>query len=390
MGYKPTRSPISWHSHHSALGTATGGLSLEARNIGPAVGELRLDLDVPLVVLTGETGTGKSFLLRTLSILLKNLAQPLDAKTLEADFKDEFGHPAYVVSEGASEGSVVLSYEGDVLANVRVRERPSSARAGPGKLRAMFVEVEKGKGGIQPYAELAARSVMAPDERVPLVRHMLFSGCYPYATPEGDRGHSLVEAPPRRYTPSMSAYRGLLAEMRGANHWLLDEMLMSLIEEGLLRRARSYFDRGVVAGYDARDVSSAAISLLSLAPVVLRLEEGRALLAAVDTVELHLTPLMQGATAVNLARWAKRCWEESEEYPVPLLMVTHSSIVLSALLREVEEGAKDKLVRLDESYRLRNEDVKTAVLYRRDGAIRCDVTQGVAQPNYLREYARFI
>jgi hypothetical protein len=98
---------------------------------------------------------------------------------------------------------------------------------------------------------------------------------------------------------------------------------------------------------------------------------------------------MQAATAVNLARWAKRCWEEGEEYPVPLLMVTHSSIVLSALLTEVEEGAKDKLVRLDESYRLRGEDVKTVILYRRDVATRCDVTQGIAEPTYLREHLRF-
>jgi energy-coupling factor transporter ATP-binding protein EcfA2 len=263
------------------------------------------------VVLTGETGAGKSFLLRTLSILLKNLTQPLDAKTLEADFTGEFGHPAYVVSEGAGEGGVVLSYEGDVLANVRVRERPSSARGGPSKLCAEFVVVEREKGGIQPYAELAARSVMAPDERIPLTRHLMLHGCCSYTA------------------PSANAYCSLLAEMRRTNHWLLDEMLMPLLEEGLLRKARSYFDRGVVAGYDARGVSSAAISLLSLAPVVQRLEEGRALLAAVDTVELHLTPLMQAATAVNLARWAKRCWEEGEEYPVP--PAHGNSLVHSAL-----------------------------------------------------------
>jgi hypothetical protein len=136
--------------------------------------------------------------------------------------------------------------------------------------------------------------------------------------------------------------------------------------------------------------SSAALSLISLAPIAYRLSEGRALLVAVDTVELHLTPLLQAATAVDLARRAKKCWEESEEYPIPLLLVTHSSIVLSALLTEVEEGAKDKLVRLSEEYRLKSEDVKTVILYRRNGVVNCDVAQGIAQPSYLRSYARLL
>jgi virulence-associated protein VagC len=178
--------------------------------------------------------------------------------------------------------------------------------------------------------------------------------------------------------------------MRGKEHWLLEEMLMPMMEEELLPRARSYFSKGVVAGYDARSISSAAISLLSLAPVALRLHEGRALLAAVDTVELHLTPLLQAAAAVNLARWAKKGWLECEEHPAPLLLVTHSSVVLSALLTEVEEGVRDKLVRLPDSYRLAEDDVKTVILYREEGVVKCDVGKGIIPPRYLREYARFL
>jgi hypothetical protein len=321
--------------------------------------------------LTGETGTGKSFLLRLLSMLLRELRQPLDARALESELTDEFGHPRHIVHEGAGEGEVELSYEDDVLVDLRVRERPIGFGR-PDKLRAEFIEIERERGGSQPYAELASRSLMAPDERVPLVRQVLLKGHYYYTTPSAD------------------AYCSLLAEMRIKNHWLLEEMLAPLIEEGLIPRTRSYFDRGLVAGHDAHVASSAALSLISLAPIAYRLSEGRALLVAVDTVELHLTPLLQAATAVDLARRAKKCWEESEEYPIPLLLVTHSSIVLSALLAEVEEGAKDKLVRLSEEYRLKGEDVKTVILYRRNGVVNCDVAQGIAQPSYLREYARFL
>jgi len=326
---------------------------------------------VPVVVLTGETGTGKSFLLRVLSTLLRELQRPLDARALEEELQKEFGHPSYVVFEGAGEGTIKLSYEGDVLVDLRIREKPIGPR-GPEKLRAEFIEIEKERGGSQPYAELARRSVIAPDERVPLTRHVLLNGHYYYVTPSTD------------------SYCNLLAEMRRNNHWLLEEMLAPLIKEGLIPRARSYFDRGLVAGRDVRETSSAALSLLSLAPIAYRLGEGRALLVAVDTIELHLTPLLQAAIAVDLARRAKRGWEESEEYPAPLLLVTHSSIVLSALLTEVEEGAKDRLVRLSESYRLKREDVKTVVFHRKEGVVSYDVTQGIAQPNYLREYARFL
>ena len=226
------------------------------------------------------------------------------------------------------------------------------------------------KGGSQPYAELASRSVIAPDERIPLVRRVLINRSYDT-------------------TPSIHAYYELLREMCENNHWLLNEMLMPLIDEGMIPKARSYFDRGVVAGLEARVASSATLSLLSLAPLALRLSEGRALLTAVDTIELHLTPLLQAA-AVELSRRAKRGWEESEEYPASLLLITHSSIVLSALLTEVEEGVKDRLVRLGEEYRLRREDVKTLVLHRREGVVTCEASQGIAQPSYLKGYARLL
>jgi hypothetical protein len=349
------------------------GLSFKIRSLGPISGELQLDFDVPLVILTGETGTGKSFLLRMLSILFKNLEQPLDVKALEGEFTREFKHPRYVVFEGADEGEAVLSYEGDVLVGLTIRKK----LGGLGKLHADFIEIGKEMGGVPPYAELARRSIIAPSERVPLTRHLLLVD---------------YQQLRRLLAPSTDAYCSLFVEMCGMDQGrsLLEEMLSPLVEEGLIPRVPSYFDRGLVAGYDANNASSAALSLLSLAPVAYRLNEGRAFLAAVDTIELHLTPLLQAVAAVDLARRVKRCREESEEYPVPLLMITHSSIVLSALLTEVEEGVKDRLVMLDEKYKLGNEDVKTVVLYRRDGAVCCDIAQGIALPNYLREYARFL
>jgi hypothetical protein len=57
----------------------------------------------------------------------------------------------------------------------------------------------------------------------------------------------------------------------------------------------------------------------------------------------------------------------------------HSSIVLSALLAEVEEGVKDELVGLSEEYRLKSEGVKTVALYRRNSIVNCDVTQGITR-----------
>jgi hypothetical protein len=125
-------------------------------------------------------------------------------------------------------------------------------------------------------------------------------------------------------------------------------------------------------------------------PVALRLREERAFLAAVDVLEVNLTPLLQAAAAVNLARAAKKGWVECGEFPAPLVIVTRSSVVLSALLTEVEEGVKGKLVRLPGSYRLTEGDVKTVIFYREDGVVRCEVREGVASPSYMREYAKFL
>jgi len=350
----------------------SSGLCVEIDNLGPFSKKVKLELNVPLMVVTGETGTGKSFLLRLLSLLLKNLKQTLDVRTLEEyDLKNEFGHSRHIVHEKAEEGRIMLSYGGELLADVEIYSRPAGRPSAEiNEMRAEFVKVAKWKGE-QPYTELAERSVMAPDERIPLTRYILSAG---WASPP----------------PSASAFSSLLASMRDKEHWLLEEMIMPMVEEGLLPRIRSYFSKGVVAGYDVRNVSSAAIALLSLAPIALRLQEGRAFFAAVDTLELHLSPLLQAATAVNLARWAKKGWVECEEHPTPLLLVTHSSIVLSALLTEVEEGVKDKLVRLPDSYRLTEDDVKTVIFYREEGVLRCDARKGVALPNHLREYARFL
>ncbi|MCC6004628.1 MAG: hypothetical protein LM590_09830 [Thermofilum sp.] len=341
-------------------------LTLNVEGLGPFSEKLIMELDTPLTVLVGETGTGKSFLLRLFSVLLKNLRTTLDARALENDLTSEFGHPRFAVHEEAEEGRVSLSYGDEKLADVKVYSKPLATHG----MHSDFIEIEEWKGS-QLYIELAERSVIAPDVRVPLIRYLL----------SVDRSSS---------PPSASAFTTIFSDMRSEEHWLLEEMLIPMVEEGLLPRTRSYFKGGVVAGYQARNVSSAAISLLSLAPVVLRLQQGRALLAAVDTVELHLTPLLQAVVAVNLARWAKKGWLESEEYPTPLLLVTHSSIVLSALLTEVEEGVKDKLVRLPDKYRVTEDDVKTVILYREGGVVRCDIDKGVIPPRYLREYARFL
>ena len=346
---------------------AVGGkLTLSVEGLGPFSEKLIMDLDTPLTVLVGDTGTGKSFLLRLFSVLLKNLRTTLDARALENDLTSEFGHPRFVVHEENEMGRVSLSYSNEMLIDVKVHSKPLVTS----EAYSDFVEIEGWKGS-QPYIELAERSVMAPDERIPLARYVL--------------GASWASPP-----PSASAFTNILLDMRGKEHWLLEEMLMPMMEEGLLPRARSYFSKGIVAGYDARNISSAAVSLLSLAPVALRLHEGRALLAAVDTVELHLSPLLQAATAVNLARWAKKGWLECEENPAPLLLVTHSSVVLSALITEVEEGVKDKLVRLPDRYRLTEDDVKTVILYREGRVVKWDVGKGIIPPRYLREYARFL
>ncbi|RLF03915.1 MAG: hypothetical protein DRK00_07885, partial [Thermoprotei archaeon] len=159
---------------------------------------------------------------------------------------------------------------------------------------------------------------------------------------------------------------------------------------GVLRGIPSYFDRGVVDGILAQNHSAAVFACLSLAPVVKVLVEGRAFLAAVDAVEVHLTPLLQAAMAVNLARLAKMGWECAEEYPASLLMITHSSIVLAALLREVRRGVEDPLIFVEEGYRVGDGDVKSVVFYREDSAVKVKGIEGIVEAGYLREYMRLI
>jgi len=339
-------------------------LELWIENFGP-IEELRLEIDVPLVILTGETGTGKSLLLRVFSLLLKNLPYPLDNKALESDFINEFGHPLHLIARGAEEAKIVLSYNGEALADIELY-RHKGRSAG-------FLSARRWKGGTQPYLDLAARSIIVPDERINFTRRMF------------SKDDHLLNV-----LPSEKAYCTLLMELCKENSPWLEEILAPMFEEDMLPNVRSYCDRGLIAGYEIRNLSSAALSLLSLAPILARLDEGRALLVAVDTVELHLTPLLQAVVSVNLARWAKRSWLECEEYPPPLLLVTHSSIVLAALQADTEEGVKDKLVRLEEKYRPNIEDIKTVVLYRERGVSRHEETKGVALPTYLREYSRFI
>ncbi len=102
---------------------AGGRLAVEVEGLGPLSERVVLELDTPLVVLVGETGTGKSFLLRPLSVLLKNLRSTPDARALEGDLASEFGHPRFAVHEGA-EGyrlaeddvkTVILYREGGVV-----------------------------------------------------------------------------------------------------------------------------------------------------------------------------------------------------------------------------------------------------------------------------------
>jgi energy-coupling factor transporter ATP-binding protein EcfA2 len=92
--------------------------------------------------LTGETGTGKSFLLRVLSILLRSLSRPLDTRALEEEFTKEFGHPGFALFEGADEGKVELYYEGEVLVSLKIHKRPISPKK-LNKLCAEFIEIER-------------------------------------------------------------------------------------------------------------------------------------------------------------------------------------------------------------------------------------------------------
>jgi energy-coupling factor transporter ATP-binding protein EcfA2 len=126
---------------------------VEIENLGPFSGKVELELDTPLTIMTGETGAGKSFMLRLLSVLLKNMRSTLDARALEDDLGSEFGHPEFVVHERAEEGSVALSYGGETLLNVKVHSKPVGAVRGGGSMHSEYVEVA-GWRGSQPYIDL--------------------------------------------------------------------------------------------------------------------------------------------------------------------------------------------------------------------------------------------
>lgn len=197
--------------------TVSDKLTLNIEGLGPFSEKLIIELDTPLTVLVGDTGTGKSFLLRLFSVLLKNLKTALDARALENDLTSEFRHPRFAVHEEAEMGRVSLSYGDEKLADVKVYSKPFATHG----MHSDYIKVEKWKGS-QPYIELAEHSVIAPDVRVPLIRDLL----------SGDHSSS---------PPSASAFTTIFSDMRSKEHWLLEEMLIPMVEEGLLPRRQSYF-----------------------------------------------------------------------------------------------------------------------------------------------------
>ncbi len=343
-------------------------IKLKIQNLGPINEEIELELDKPVTLLVGETGSGKSFILRLLALLLKYLPNPPAVEELERDFREEFGAPYYAITEGSDKDGIALSYNDETIAKVEIQKRKFSkqdSRTGE------HLRIVTWEGGKEPIAEYARNSIIAPDERVPLTRQII-DGKYP------------------SYLPSEKRYCEFLRNLRDKNDPTLEEALEPLFMEGLLPKARSFFDRGIIAGNNALTVSSTVISFLSLAPVISRLRDGRALLAAVDTVEIHLTPLLQMAATINLARLAKFCWKKAEEHPTPLLIVTHSSSVLAALAEEIDRGIDDRIITVPSKYRLEKEDVKEVVLYHEEGVIKCKAQEGIVSPQYLREYLRLL
>jgi hypothetical protein len=349
-------------------------MKLTVENIGPLRGHFELSFDSPITVLTGDSGTGKSFLLRILQLFIFYLAEmgeSLEVNRLEDKLSEEFNSVISIINTKEEKGRIALEYDEDVIADVELYKKFLGEKTIRQASRGRHIIVGKWKGGAPTYRELAKNSIIAPDTRVAIAKIMMTKGYSP------------------GLTPSEEVYAGRLRSLREKNDWSLNESLNVLKIENILPKiGGSYFDRGIIEGLDSRTQSAAVFSLLSLAPAIRTLYEGRAFLVAVDTIESHLTPLLQGAVAVNLARWAKKGWVSSEEYPAPLLLVTHSSIVLAALQKEIEEGVKDRTVYVDE--KVTKEDVRMITLYREDGEVKWKISEGIELPTYLREYIRLI
>ena len=342
------------------------GMKIITENIGPLKGRFYLDLNSPVTVLAGDTGTGKSFLLRILQLLISELAESLDVSRLEDKLCEEFGSIESIISTGEEEGRVTLEYNGETIADVLHHRLLGDGSSAHGKQ----ITVNKWRGGIAPYSDLAKRSIIIPDARIAIARMVM------------EEGHV------SRLSPSEGIYAEFLCSLRNNNDWSLNESLEALRREGVLLKAgRSCFNKGIIEGLDSRVQSGAVFAFLSLAPAIKILHEGRAFLVAVDTIETQITPFLQGVIAVNLARWAKMGWKNKES-PAPLLLVTHSSTVLAALSKEIEEGVDDRAVYVKE--RVEKSDVRTVVLYREDGEVKWGISEGIAMPAYLREYIRLI
>lgn len=344
-------------------------LKLNIEKLGPINDEFELELNKPITIITGDSCTGKTFILKMLGLLIKHLSTSFDIGTLEKDITSEFGHISHIVTAGEKQGCIKLYYANEHIAvlNFYAQVLEEEKRS-----RYRRVESVLWKGGIQPIAEYAQRSVFALDERIPIARAVLTRG------------------QPSIY-PSVNTYINTLNDLCKHNDPYLEESIRPLDAKNILPKTHSYFDKGIVRGMDAHILSASVIAFLSLAPVINRLVEGRALFAAVDTIELHLTPLLQIVATVNLARFAKLGWEKNEEQPVPLIIITHSSTVLAALAKEISKGIDDEAINISKEYKIDSNDIQTVILYRENGKFMYQIESGtVPLPAHLREYIRLI
>ena len=95
----------------------TFGLVLE--NLGPIRGNFELKLDKPVTIITGDTGTGKTFILKMLSLLIRHLSSSFNVKSLEEDVRNEFGHVPHIVTVGEKQGLIKLHYADEDIASLR-------------------------------------------------------------------------------------------------------------------------------------------------------------------------------------------------------------------------------------------------------------------------------